>query len=143
MGGIYGACAATALEDAPAAARGLLSGLLQQGYAMGNLLASAFYLAIVPNSSHTWRGLMWFGAGPALLIALWRALLPETDAYKRAQAHKREMLAAGGDIESAGAAFIKSAKPALKQYWPTLIYLVLMMSGFNFLSHGKRDFKLC
>ena len=31
MGGIYGNCATTALEDAPPAARGILSGMLQQG----------------------------------------------------------------------------------------------------------------
>ena len=140
MGGIYGSCAATALEDAPAAARGLLSGLLQQGYAMGNLLAAGFYLAIVPNSSHTWRALMWFGACPALLIAAWRAWLPETDAYLRAREHKRELARQGLESgDSAGKAFIKSAGPALRQYWLTLIYLVLMMSGFNFLSHGSQD----
>lgn len=140
MGGIYGACAATALEDAPAPARGLLSGLLQQGYAMGNLLAAGFYLAIVPNSPHTWRGLMWFGAGPAMLIAIWRAWLPETDSYLRARAHRQATLKAGLETgDSAGKAFVKSAGPALKQYWLTLVYLVLMMSGFNFLSHGSQD----
>lgn len=140
MGGIYGACAATALEDAPAAARGLLSGLLQQGYAMGNLLAAAFYLAIVPNSTHTWRGLMWFGAGPALLIAAWRAWLPETDAYKQKRAAQHAAMAAGLETgDSIGKQFIKQAGPALRTHWMTLIYLVLMMSGFNFLSHGSQD----
>ncbi|CAF4713389.1 unnamed protein product, partial [Rotaria sp. Silwood2] len=39
MGGIYGNCATTALEDAPLATRGLLSGILQQGYAFGYILA--------------------------------------------------------------------------------------------------------
>lgn len=31
MGGLYGNAAATALEDCPAPARGLISGMLQQG----------------------------------------------------------------------------------------------------------------
>jgi len=81
MGGIYGNCAATALEDSPIAARGLLSGLLQQGYACGYLLAAAFNLAITDNQPHGWRALFWFGGCPPLLIALWRAFLPETEAF--------------------------------------------------------------
>jgi len=81
MGGIYGNCAATALEDAPIAARGLLSGLLQQGYACGYLLAAAFNLAITDHQPHGWRALFWFGGCPPLLIALWRVFLPETDAF--------------------------------------------------------------
>jgi len=35
MGGLYGNAAATALEDCPEAARGIISGMLQQGYAFG------------------------------------------------------------------------------------------------------------
>ena len=81
MGGIYGNCAATALEDAPIAARGLLSGLLQQGYACGFLLAAAFNYAITHHQPHGWRALFWFGGVPPLLVALWRFFLPETQAF--------------------------------------------------------------
>jgi SHS family lactate transporter-like MFS transporter len=81
MGGIYGTCAATALEDAPIAARGLLSGLLQEGFAVGYLLAAGFNLAITDNQRYGWRALFWFGGGPPLLIALWRIFLPETQAF--------------------------------------------------------------
>jgi hypothetical protein len=49
MGGIYGNCAATALEDAPPEARGILSGMLQQGYAFGYLLATVFARALAHN----------------------------------------------------------------------------------------------
>ena len=49
MGGIYGNCAATALEDAPPEARGILSGMLQQGYAFGYLLATIFARALAHN----------------------------------------------------------------------------------------------
>lgn len=48
MGGLYGPAAATALEDLPYDARGLLSGLYQQGYAVGNLLSAVFYRAVGP-----------------------------------------------------------------------------------------------
>jgi MFS transporter, SHS family, lactate transporter len=90
MGGIYGNCAATALEDAPIATRGLLSGLLQQGYACGFLLAAACNLAITNNQPFGWRALFWFGGCPPLLIALWRAFLPETQAFIDVQ-HAREV----------------------------------------------------
>ncbi|CAF1067117.1 unnamed protein product [Didymodactylos carnosus] len=83
MGGIYGNCAASALEDAPIAARGLLSGLLQQGYALGYLLAAAFNLAITDNQPHSWRALFWFGGCPPMLIVLWRIFLPETQTFLR------------------------------------------------------------
>lgn len=46
MGGLFGPAAATALEDLPYDARGLLSGLFEQGYAMGYLLAAIFYRAV-------------------------------------------------------------------------------------------------
>lgn len=83
MGGIYGNCAATALEDAPLRARGILSGILQQGYACGFLLASAFNLLITPNQPYGWKALFWFGGCPPFLIALWRMYLPETQSFRK------------------------------------------------------------
>ncbi|KAK3201398.1 hypothetical protein GRF29_185g829719 [Pseudopithomyces chartarum] len=64
MGGLYGNAAATALEDCPEEARGLISGMLQQGYAFGYLLATVFARAFVNTVGHEWRPLFWFGAGP-------------------------------------------------------------------------------
>lgn len=46
MGGLFGPAAATALEDMPYDARGLLSGVYEQGYAIGYLLAAIFYRAV-------------------------------------------------------------------------------------------------
>lgn len=99
MGGIYGNCAATALEDAPIATRGLLSGLLQQGYALGYLLAAAMNVAITNNQRYGWRALFWFGGGCPLLIALWRAFLPETQAFLHAK-EARETNVANGNFNS-------------------------------------------
>jgi SHS family lactate transporter-like MFS transporter len=81
MGGLYGNAAATALEDAPEAARGILSGMMQQGYAFGYLLATVFARGLVDTTSHGWRPLSWFGACPPILIIALRLMLPETDAY--------------------------------------------------------------
>ncbi|CAF4661764.1 unnamed protein product [Rotaria sp. Silwood1] len=95
MGGIYGNCAATALEDAPIATRGLLSGLLQQGYALGYLLAAALNLAITNNQKYGWRALFWFGGCPPLLIAIWRIFLPETRTFLSVKEARKTNAATG------------------------------------------------
>ncbi|KAF7872652.1 uncharacterized protein EAF02_008723 [Botrytis sinoallii] len=132
MGGLYGNAAATALEDCPEEARGLISGILQQGYAFGYLLATAFARGLVNTTSHGWRPLFWFGAGPPVLIIIFRLCLPETDAYKERVLVRNER----GNI---GATFIAEGKVALREHWLLLIYLVLLMAGFNFMSHGSQD----
>lgn len=134
MGGMYGNASATALEDAPIPARGLLSGLLQEGYAFGYLLAAAFNLAITPNNPHGWRALYWFGAGPPVLLILWRLYLPETDAFLTMQAERKAV-----GHENVAKGFLKQFKPTLKKHGFRLVYLVLLMAGFNFMSHGSQD----
>uniref|UniRef100_A0A060TCA8 ARAD1D34804p n=1 Tax=Blastobotrys adeninivorans TaxID=409370 RepID=A0A060TCA8_BLAAD len=130
MGGIYGNCAATALDDCPVEARGFISGLLQQGYAFGYLLGVIFNRAITYNSPHGWRALFWFGACPPLLICLFRFFLPETETYLA----QREL-----ETESAGKAFVHQGKKAVKVYWLMCIFLVFFMAGMNFMSHGSQD----
>lgn len=132
MGGLYGNAAATALEDIPDEARGLLSGILQQGYATGYLLAAAFSRALVDTTSHGWRPLYWFGAAPPALFIVWRLFMPETNTYIAHQEVRR----ANGSI---GKTFVQEGKVALKRHWLILIYLVLLMAGFNFMSHGSQD----
>jgi len=132
MGGLYGNAAATALEDCPPEARGLISGMLQQGYAFGYLLATAFARGLVNTTSHGWRPLFWFGACPPVLIILFRLCLPETEAFKRRVAVRE------GKGNVAGT-FISEGKVALRKHWLLLVYLVLLMAGFNFMSHGSQD----
>jgi SHS family lactate transporter-like MFS transporter len=127
MGGLYGNAAATALEDCPAEARGIVSGLLQQGYAFGYLLATAFARGLVGTTSHGWRPLYWFGACPPVLIIAFRLCLPETETFRRRQ-ETREAVS-GGVAQS----FLAEGKVALKRHWLLLIYLVLLMAGFNFM----------
>ncbi|BAE55486.1 major facilitator superfamily domain-containing protein [Aspergillus flavus] len=133
MGGLYGNAAATALEDCPLEARGIVSGLLQQGYAFGYLLATAFARGLVDTTPHGWRPLYWFGACPPVLIILFRLCLPETNTFLQRQATREEVR--GGVASS----FIAEGKTALKRHWLLLIYLVLLMAGFNFMSHGSQD----
>ncbi|KAK9461340.1 major facilitator superfamily domain-containing protein [Lipomyces oligophaga] len=130
MGGIYGNCAATALEDCPIDARGIISGLLQQGYALGYLFAVMFNRAFTTTTSHGWRSLFWFGAGPPVLIIVFRLLLGETETYQ-AQRHLERT--------NAQAEFKKMALRSMKTHWHVVVYLVILMAGFNFMSHGSQD----
>ena len=132
MGGLYGNAAATALEDCPERARGIISGMLQQGYAFGYLLATAFARGLVDTTPHGWRPLYWFGAAVPVLIIAFRLCLGETDSYIQ-----RQHLRAAGD--SVGKTFVAEGKVALKRHWLLLTYMVLLMAGFNFMSHGSQD----
>lgn len=164
MGGLYGNAAATALEDCPAPARGLISGMLQQGvsnnsfsakalqcpprpgertsdqtpqYALGYLLCVVFARGLVDTTPHGWRPLFWFAACPPVLIIAFRLCLPENDAYI-AQCRVREEAAELSE-GSPASAFFAQGKVALKRHWIVLTYLVLLMAGFNFMSHGSQD----
>lgn len=135
MGGLYGNCAATALEDTPVEARGIISGLLQEGYAFGYLLCVVFTRAIADTSPHGWRALFWFGACPPVLIILYRLWLPETETYLAEK--ERERLT--GEHEGVSRVFLNQGKRALKTHWLMFIYLVILMAGMNFMSHGSQD----
>lgn len=129
MGGLYGNAAATALEDCPEAARGIVSGMLQQGYAFGYLLATAFARGLVDTTPHGWRPLFWFGACPPVLIILFRLCLPETEAFK-----SRKALRENSDAQTnVATTFVSEGKVALKRHWMMLVYMVLLMTGFNFM----------
>ncbi|RLN54947.1 hypothetical protein BBJ28_00026775, partial [Nothophytophthora sp. Chile5] len=132
MGGLYGNVAATALEDCPPAARGIISGMMQQGYAFGYLLAVVFARALVNTTSHGWRPLFWFGACPPVLIIIARLYLPETKVFQERQVVRQA-------THNVTKTFVAEGKVAFKRHWMLLIYMVLLMAGFNFMSHGSQD----
>jgi len=151
MGGLFGPAASTALEDLPYEARGILSGLFEQGYATGYLLAAIFYRALVPTTSHGWRSLFWFGAGPPLLIITFRYFLPETSHFQVQKAEREAKHAlrhsaahdAGTPVKQERnglRAFARESWLAFKQNWVLLIYMIVIMAGFNACSHGSQDF---
>ncbi|WOO85110.1 Carboxylic acid transporter [Vanrija pseudolonga] len=136
MGGIWGQAAATALENVPVQARGLISGILQQGYAVGYLLAAVINLTVVQNSKYGWRSIYFIGAGFSLSAAIIRACLPESRQYILA----REQLKAEGLNQGATAKrFFKEIGNMFKTNWVRCIWGVLVMTGFNFFSHGSQD----
>ncbi len=124
MGGEWGLGAALAMESLPSAKRGLFSGILQEGYAVGSLLASITLASLYALIG--WRGMFAIGALPALLILFIRANVPESPAWKAGAA---ERLAFRGDALLA----------SLRRHLPLFIYGMLLMAAFNFMSHGSQD----
>lgn len=138
MGGIWGLAASTALENLPVEARGFASGIVQQGYAVGYLIAAVINLYLVPSVSehNSWRSLFWCAAGISAFAAVARVFLPESEYFLRA---KREELARGNTTTNKTKVFLREMGAMLKTHWKLCIYAVLLMTGFNFLSHGSQD----
>jgi SHS family lactate transporter-like MFS transporter len=123
MGGEWGLGASLAMESLPTAARGLFSGILQQGYAVGVLLTAFVYWIVFPLFG--WRGLFIAGAFPALLVVYIRAHVPESPVWQRHVEQKRRTLL---DIRG-----------FIKQHGALFIHAVLLMTAFNYMSHGTQD----
>ncbi|KAK8929732.1 Carboxylic acid transporter [Metarhizium anisopliae] len=132
MGGIYGNSVATALEDCPHPARGFLSGLFQSGYPLGYVLATAMNRALVDTTRYGWRPLFWFSACPPVFIIVWRLRLSETRAFR-----DRKMISK--TLSDNTPTFMEKAWIALRDYWLSILYMVVLMSGFSFVSHGAQD----
>jgi SHS family lactate transporter-like MFS transporter len=129
MGGEWGVGAALAFESLPKKGRGVFSGILQEGYALGSILASAAFGLFFQTIG--WRGLFILGAIPALLVIFVLARVPESPVWL-AGARKRMSRAAMG---SAGPVFA----PNLMAFLPTFLFLVLLMTAFMSFSHGTQD----
>jgi SHS family lactate transporter-like MFS transporter len=123
MGGEWGVGAALALETLPAKGRGFFSGLLQEGYVIGYLMASIVFAYLFVHIG--WRGLFIIGASPALLVLYIRSSVEESPAW-----------VAGVTPQRASFAEIYSA---VRNYLPTLLFLVVLMACFNAFSHGSQD----
>ncbi|OLL22287.1 Carboxylic acid transporter [Neolecta irregularis DAH-3] len=131
MGGIWGLAASMSLENMPTESRGLFSGILQQGYALGYLIAALFNLTIVPKSPHSFKSLFFIGAGLTVLVALVRFMFPESEQYRR----DKDLGKSGNHTK----AFIEEAKIMLKTHWPRLAYACLLLTVMNCMSHGSMD----
>ncbi|ODQ82727.1 hypothetical protein BABINDRAFT_178871 [Babjeviella inositovora NRRL Y-12698] len=132
MGGVYGNAASCALDDCPAAAKGIVSGMFQEAYMFGYLVAVLFQRAIAVNSPYGWRALFWFSAGPPVLFIAWRFWLPQTDDFL-----KKKEIEANEGVE--GSIAFRYAKETFKNHWLMFIYLVVLLAAFNFGSHGSQD----
>ena len=126
MGGEWGVGASLALESASPRLRGLLSGLLQEGYALGSLLAALAFRLVYPYfeslyPGNGWRLMFFLGGLPALLSLFIRAKVKESDAWHE---HRTDW---------------PTYRKSLPTYWQRFAYLVLLMTMMNFMSHGTQD----
>ncbi|GAC1040873.1 MFS transporter [Rhizobium sp. No.120] len=120
MGGEWGVGASLVMETIPEDSRGLVSGILQAGYPSGYLIASIIFFLLFPIIG--WRGMFFVGAVPALLVLYIRRNVEESPAFLQRRA--------------------KPQRPfltVLRENIPLFLWAVLLMTAFNFFSHGTQD----
>jgi SHS family lactate transporter-like MFS transporter len=120
MGGEWGLGSALSMESIPASARGAVSGLLQVGYPSGFFLASlAVYLFY---DRLGWRYMFVLGVVPAVLVFFIRMGIEESPAWKVREKAPRASIAS-----------------VLGREWKLAVYAIILMTAFNFFSHGSQD----
>ena len=120
MGGEWGVGASLAMEKVPPRLRGFLSGVLQQGYALGYLLAAVCFYFVFPRWG--WRPMFFIGGLPALLGLFVRFKVKESEVWQKTRHSNWTNL--GREIFS---------------HWKLFLYLTLLMMMMNFASHGTQD----
>jgi SHS family lactate transporter-like MFS transporter len=119
MGGEWGIGASLTMESIKPEARGAVSGLLQSGYPMGYLLASVIFATLFDRLG--WRGMFMVGALPALLVLYIRRHVPESPGWNPERARSGNILT------------------VLRTHWRIALYGIVLMTAFNFFSHGTQD----
>jgi MFS transporter, SHS family, lactate transporter len=120
MGGEWGVGTSLVMEATSSRWRGMLSGILQNGYAIGYILAALAYRFAFP--AWGWRPMFWLGGIPAFLALYISAKVPESEAWRR---HRKS--STGEVLKAVG------------QQWKLCAYLLLLMTFMMFLSHGTQD----
>lgn len=123
MGGNWGVGASLAMEGAPAGKRGVLSGLLQEGYAAGNVLAAACFFLLFDRVG--WRPLFFLGSLPALLLVLFiQFRVKESEVWQKSSRARLGFAEQRREIFS---------------HWRLFLYLLIFMTMMLFASHGTQD----
>src|SRR5437879_2827899 len=120
MGAEWGVGASLVMEKVPPRYRGVVSGLLQQGYALGYLLAALCYLFVFPHWG--WRPLFFIGGLPALLALYVRARVKESEVWPATRHASWSHLGR-----------------AIASNWKLFLYLTALMALMNMVSHGTQD----
>ena len=127
MGGEWGLGAALAMEKIPASRRGFFSGVLQQGYSLGYLLAALASLVVTGYLGLSWRWLFALSIIPALISLLIRTRVRESEVWRDTRSQLRATNASYREV---------LLNPAVLRRF---VYLVLLMTAFNWMSHGTQD----
>lgn len=122
MGGEWGVGAALAFETLPSEGRGFFSGLLQEGYVVGYLIAALVYGGLFPIVG--WRGMFVIGALPAVLALFILNKVEESPAWVQGQVERKAKNRLWIDLSEHGAVFV---------------FLIVLMFAFNSFSHGTQD----
>ena len=127
MGGEWGLGAALAMEKIPTNRRGFFSGLLQEGYSFGYLLASLASLLVITELGLSWRWLFALSIIPALISLIIRSRVKESEVWEKARQQLKSTKTSMKDILLNG--------KIIRRF----IYLILLMTAFNWMSHGTQD----
>src|SRR2546421_51826 len=120
MGAQWGVGASLSMEKVPPHRRGVLSGLLQEGYAVGYLLAAICSLVVLPRWG--WRPLFFVGGLPALLALFVRFRVKESAVWKSTRHENWGQL-----------------MRAIASHWRLFVFLLMLLTAMNFVSHGTQD----
>ncbi|HET9099479.1 MAG TPA: MFS transporter [Acidobacteriaceae bacterium] len=123
MGGTWGVGASLAMEGAPEHRRGLLSGLLQEGYAAGNVLAAAFYFLFFDRLG--WRMLFILSSVPAIPL-VWYIFRHVNESTVWQQTARKRISWSQQYRE-------------IFSHWKLFLYLLVFMTAMMFASHGTQD----
>ncbi|HSU75283.1 MAG TPA: MFS transporter [Terrabacter sp.] len=127
MGGEWGLGAALAMEKLPTDRRGFFSGVLQGGYSMGYLLASLAFLVVNSWLGLSWRWMFALSIVPAVITFVIRSRVAESEVWKEADQRVRQTSTSVRQLL------------ANRAIWRRFIFLVLLMTAFNWMSHGTQD----
>src|SRR5271163_1583235 len=119
MGGNWGVGASLVLESVPPKWRGVASGFLQQGYAVGYLLAAGALYTVFPR--YGWRAMFFIGVIPAIITLFICAKVQESEAWHQARTNW------------------STYRSAIFGNMKLFLYLVVLMAMMNFISHGTQD----
>jgi len=121
MGGEWGIGSSLVMESIPAQSRGTVSGILQEGYAFGYLLAAVVYGLLFNLIG--WRGMFIVGVVPALLVFYIRMSVKESPVWEQHQLR----------ID------LPPLSVSVRRHWKAFLYMILLMTAFTFFSHGTQD----
>jgi len=129
MGGEWGLGAALAMEKIPPEKRGFFSGVLQQGYSVGYLLSAVAFLLVrqIDIGIASWRLLFALSILPAFLSLYVRRRVGESEAWERTQERVK--------VTKVKARTVFAQAHVLRRF----AYLILLMTAFNWMSHGTQD----
>jgi MFS transporter, SHS family, lactate transporter len=121
MGGEWGIGSALTFETIPTRARGVVSGLLQAGYPSGYFVASIASFFLYDRLG--WRYMFLLGIVPAILVFFVRMGVDESPAFLEKRIKKEQ----------------SNLFEVVGRNWKIAIYAIILMTAFNFFSHGSQD----